>query len=142
MAKQIDETRHSPILPHSYRWVGIRVLVRDESNRELVNQFFHQWFELKIVTINGNRAPQCASPTSLFQRYRNMGENDDDDNNDNDDQNMGDGENEDDDWEARGRDYPALLSQDVDDSAEEDNYDDDHRGMNELSPVALEMKTR
>jgi len=142
VAKQIDETRHSPILPHSYRWVGIRVLVRDESNRELVNQFFHQWFELKIVTINGNRAPQCASPTSLFQRYRNMGENDDDDNNDNDDQNMGDGENEDDDWEARGRDYPALLSQDVDDSAEEDNYDDDHRGMNELSPVALEMKTR
>jgi len=127
VAKQADESRHNPVIPNAFQWVGIRMLVRDDSKRSIVNFFFHQWFE------TGDKMPnQCAvEPTNLFQ----MDENDNENENDDDVENNN--------WQQRGTtDYPALLSQDFDDSAEENDDDDNPMFQQDMSPVPVRTRTR
>lgn len=122
LAKQADVSRHKPIIPNTFMWVGIRVLVRDDTKRSIVNSFFHTlMFNLEMKT--GQGVPdQSIEPTDLFDV----------------------GEDDNDEWQERGSNgHPALLSQDFDDSGEEENEENNNfMKQQELSPIPVRARGR
>ena len=118
ITKIADESEYQSVIPSSFRSVGIRVLVRDESKKDAVNFLFNQWYETGEQYPN-NSVPR-KSVTSLYvnDQLQIM----DDDENDNEDKNSND--IGDDNSPQKGKDFPAQLTQDFVDfnSDEEDEY--------------------
>jgi len=132
MAEQIQESKHSSILPRAFQKVGIRVLVRDDSKRGIVNQLFHQWFERESERIkNGDLPQQCGQGIHIYgANLHNMDGNDGDGNMD---------ENDHDDNHHEQNPPPVFLSQDSDDDQADDYNDDDfiEQQQQDLSPVPV-----
>jgi len=128
IAEPPDESRHYSVIPHSFQKVGIRVLVRDNKKRSTVNQVFLQWFE------TGDTLPnQCAAePTTLFHQFQAM------------DDNQYESDVDIEDEQRRGRDYPAQLSQDFEDSDSGDENDDRNNPMfqQDTSPIPVRTRAR
>jgi len=130
VAKQVDESRYRSVIPTAFRDVGIRVLVRDDSKRGAVNQFSHQWYE------SGDKMPnQCApEPTALYNQFRTMDDNEDENDCDTDVENEG--------LQQKGTtDNPAWLSQDFDDSGEENEDDNNPMFQQDTSPIPVRTRT-
>eukprot|EP00535_Pseudo-nitzschia_heimii_P006932 CAMPEP_0197190364 /NCGR_PEP_ID=MMETSP1423-20130617/21516_1 /TAXON_ID=476441 /ORGANISM="Pseudo-nitzschia heimii, Strain UNC1101" /LENGTH=672 /DNA_ID=CAMNT_0042642733 /DNA_START=197 /DNA_END=2215 /DNA_ORIENTATION=- len=123
IAKQADVSRHKPVIPNTFQWVGIRLLVRDDRKRSIVNSFFHTlMFNLEMKS--GQGVPeQSVEPTLLFHD--------------------GEEENEDEngEWQERGSNAnPALLSQDFDESGEEEEDDTNFMTQRDLSPIPVRSR--
>jgi hypothetical protein len=133
VAEQIQESKHSSILPTAFQKCGIRVLVRDDRKRGVVSQLFHQWLERESERIkNGDMPIQCGEAgTSLYgARHRNM-----DNNNNNDDDDFMD---DNDDNHHEQNPPPVFLSQDSDGGGNEsDDYNNDFGGQQDVSPIPV-----
>jgi hypothetical protein len=133
VAEQIQESKHSSILPTAFQKCGIRVLVRDDSKRGVVSQLFHQWLERESERIkNGDMPIQCgeAGTTLYGARHRNM-----DNNNSNDDDDFMNGN---DDNHHEHNLPPVFLSQDSDSGGNEsDDNNNDFRGQQDVSPIPV-----
>ena len=135
VAEQIQESKHSSILPTTFQKCGIRVLVRDDSKRGVVSQLFHQWLERESERIKDGDMPiQCGEAgTSLYGvRRRNMDNNNN--NNDDDDDFMDDNNDN-----HHGQNLPPVfLSQDSDSNGNEsDDYNNDLGGQQDVSPIPV-----
>jgi hypothetical protein len=127
VAEQIQESKHSSILPTAFQKCGIRVLVRDDSKRGVVSQLFHQWLERESERIrNGDMPIQCGEAGTFLYgaRHRNM-----DNNNNNDDNHH------------EQNPPPVFLSQDSDGGGNEsDDYNNDFGGQQDVSPIPVARK--
>ena len=132
ITKIADESEYQSVIPSSFRSVGIRVLVRDESKKDAVNVLFNQWYETGEQYPN-NSVPR-KSVTSLY--VNDQLQTTDDDESDTEDKNSN--EIDDDNSPQKGKDFPAQLTQDFVDfnSDEEDEYN------LEMSQSPIPVRTR
>jgi len=125
VAEQVNVLRYSSFVPTQNQKVGIRVLVRKDSKRGMVNQFFNQWYNNRIK--NEDAPNQCGDSVCGLEVEE------------------GDEGNEHDDWNDHEQrtNEPVLLSQDFD-SFEETDDDNSHRMQDpqDLSPVPVRSRTR
>ena len=128
IAKQADESRYQSVIPNEFRCVGVRVVVPDNSKQDEVITLFNQWYETGDTIPN----PCTVEPTALYNQFRTLDDNEDDDDSDSDDYQQG------------GRDFPAQLTQEYDDSdSGKENEVDDHPMFSpDVSPIPVRTRAR
>ena len=148
----IQESKHSATLPRSFQKIGIRVIVRNDNRRGVVNQLFYQWFERETDRIKiGDNAmpPQCgAGYAPLNNSNRNRNDNDNDNNINDGIEFLDDNDDHNDDPQEQRNLPPVFLSQDSDDDIdiEGGDYNDDNFGQQQqqqdMSPVPVSRGMR
>jgi HD superfamily phosphohydrolase len=116
----LADGEYNSIIPRSFQKVGIRIYVRDESKKGVVNQYFTQWFE------GMKQGDVLDSPNTPDGEEAAEGHGDFDD-------------------DHHGRySRPVALSQESCDG--DDDYDDidysDPRNFDDRSPIPVKSKTR
>ncbi|KAL3911442.1 MAG: hypothetical protein SGILL_007280 [Bacillariaceae sp.] len=125
-APNLADGEYDSILPRSFQKVGIRIFVRDESKKGIVNQYFTQWFE-GMKHGDGLQSQNTPDEAEVAARHGADGH---------------------DDAERRHEQYsgPVALSQESCDGGNE--YDDDGidysdpRYFDDRSPIPVRTKTR
>ena len=126
IAKQVDESKHQPVIPNAFRDVGIRLLVRDDSKRDIAFHLFETWMA-QLEEENRSAPSTQMEPTSLFFESGDAS----------------DGDIADDELQQRGTyDNPAMLSQEFEDSSEENENDGTVMFQQDLSPIPVRTQNR
>lgn len=129
ISKEADMSKYASVIPHSFQNVGIRVLVRDDRKRDAAILGFNTWMlHLEMEIKNGDTSSNKHVQSTIF---------------DNEDVNIGDDENNDDEWLRRGTEsHPAMLSQDFEDSEDENETDVTSMSQPDLSPIPVRTRSR
>lgn len=125
VAKQIDESKYRPVIPQTFRHVGVRILVRDDSKRDIAYHLFHNWYVGLKDGIGNAHSNQTLEPTSLFFENGEASDGDSDE------------------YEQRGTsENPVMLSQDFDEYSEENENENSATLQQDMSPIPVRTKTR